>query len=505
MLEWDDFRARLPGPDVPLVEYDLKQLYALALYRRLLRRSFEAWCCHVLAPLGQRPARHHRLIIAKLEAVARGEIDRMMLFLPPGSAKSTYASVLFPAWWLAQKPHKSVIASSYGQDLAEGFGRRVRDLIGEHAPALQMSLQSDNKSAARWATSNGGQYIGAGVGGPITGRRADLVLIDDPVKGEAEAHSDTVRQSTWDWYQSNLYTRQKPGAAIVLIMTRWHPDDLAGRLLAAQEQGGDQWQTLRLPALADSNDDPLGRSHGEPLWPEWEDAQALARKRANVGPRVWGSLYQQDPKPDGSAFFDLTCVLQDGLPVAYPNKPDTVFAVLDTATKTGRSHDGTAVSFWAMTKGRGIPLVCLDWDIVQIEGALLETWLPTVFQRLEQFAVQAGALFGSVGVWIEDKASGMVLIQQAARRGWPVTQIDSKLTSLGKDERAISVSGYVYGQQVRLSRHAYEKTMSYKGASANHFLKQVFEFRIGIKDQEDDLLDTFTYAIAIALGNAEGY
>ena len=148
----------------------------------------------------------------------------------------------------------------------------------------------------------------------------------------------------------------------------------------------------------------------------------------------------------------------------------------------------------------------LDWDIVQIEGSLLETWLPTVFQNIEHWAAQTNASAGaSMGAWIEDKSSGMVLLQQCKRRGWPARPIESRLTSVGKDERAISVSGYVYRGLVKMTEHAYNKTVNYKGQTANHFRKQVNGFRVGIKDQQDDLADAFCYAVALALGNSEGF
>ena len=235
-------------------------------------------------------------------------------------------------------------------------------------------------------------------------------------------------------------------------------------------------------------------------------------------------VYQQEYLAEfvdwsGAAFFTRDSLLRNGQPIEMPNRCECVFAVIDSATKTGKEHDGTAVTFFAVIKNAlrlvdaegNLPtpyaLVVIDWDITQIEGALLETWLPTVFQRLEELARECSAVMGSLGAFIEDKASGMVLLQQAARRGWPAHPIESELTALGKDERAISVSGYVYRGMVKISRLAYEKTKVYKETSRNHFLGQVVGFRIGDKaaTRQDDLLDTFCYGIAIALGNAEGF
>ena len=482
--------------------------------RERARGSLEEWCKIALEPFGERPERHHQLLIRELEDVASGKIDRLMVLMPPGSAKSTYASKLFPAWLFAKHPRATVIAASHTAELAEKFGRHVRNYVDQYSEILGYGLSPDRKAAGQWETSKGGEYFAAGVGGSITGRRADFALIDDPVKSREEAESPTIREKIWDWYRSDLYTRLKPGAAIVLIQTRWHEEDLGGKLLAEMENGGDQWRVLKLPALATANDDPLGRPPGAPLWPEWENAEAIARKRSALGERDFGALFQQDPRPSGTSFFDQNNilserVLDDGSRVYEPVEPPApltaVFAVIDTAIKTGTKHDGTAVTYFGIRKFAKAELFILDWDIVQIEGALLEEWLPSVSRHLEGMAVQYRALGGSLGAWIEDKASGTILLQQAPRRGLDARSIDSKLTAMGKDERAISVSGYVQTKMVKISPYAFNKTMIYKGRSGNHFLMQVFRFQIGVKDQADDLLDTFTYGISLALGDSKGF
>lgn len=222
--------------------------------------------------------------------------------MPPGSAKSTYASVLFPPWHYAQEPEHCVIAASHTQELAEKWGRRVRNLLGQHSLILGVALSSDSQAAGRWETASGGEYFSAGVGGSITGRRADLVVIDDPVRSREDADSETIRDKTWDWYKSDLYTRLKPNARIILIQTRWHEDDLAGRLLAEMAAGGDRWDVVSLPAIAESND-ALGRNVGEALWPEWEGLGELERKKRAVGPRDWIALYQQRPAPEEGDYF----------------------------------------------------------------------------------------------------------------------------------------------------------------------------------------------------------
>lgn len=268
------------------------------MQRRSIRRSLTDWCRFA----GFEPARHHRLLIGKLEAVTRGDVDRLAVFMPPGAAKSTYASILFTPWYLGNYPDHCVIAASHTAELAEKWGRRVRNLVSEHHLVLGAGLAPDSQAAGRWETDHGGEYFAAGIGGAIAGRRADLVVIDDPVRSREDADSETVREKVWDWYKSDLYTRLKPGGRIVLIQTRWHEDDLAGRLLADMETGGDQWEVISLPAIAEG-DDPLGRSAGEPLWPEWEGKAELDRKRRAVGPRDWSALYQQRPAPEDGDYF----------------------------------------------------------------------------------------------------------------------------------------------------------------------------------------------------------
>lgn len=220
-------------------------------------------------------------------------------------------------------------------------------------------------------------------------------------------------------------------------------------------------------------------------------------------------VYQQEYLAEfvdwsGSAFFAITSLMdEEGTFADYPARSDVVFAVVDSATKTGREHDGTAVTYFCLQRNPRKRLFILDWDIVQVEGSLLINWLPLIFSNCERLAEECGAREGSAGVFIEDKASGMILIKQAERAGLNVHAIDSKLTSLGKDERAINVSGYVFQKMVTLTDAANDKIVNYKGQSANHFRKQVIGYRVGQKDEDDDLLDTFTYGIALGHGNQD--
>jgi predicted phage terminase large subunit-like protein len=321
--------------------------------------TLQDWARTVLAPSGQVPARHHLEILKDLTGLAEGGCDRLMLLMPPGSAKSTYASVIFPPWWFLRHPTSAVIVACHTEALAWHFGRRVRRLVGEHADVLGYGLTRDDRAAGRFSTTAGGQYFAAGVRGPITGRRADLVLVDDPIKSHAEADSATLRDGLWDWWQSELLTRLKPGGRVVLVMTRWHEDDLGGRLLATDEAS---WRVIRLPALAEAND-PLGRPAGAPLWPEWEDAAALARKRLAVGPRVWSALYQQNPQPVDGLLFQTGRV---GLLDAVPDVTRTVRAWDLAATAVGRGRDPDWTVGLKLARNDSGQFIVLD--IVRLRG-----------------------------------------------------------------------------------------------------------------------------------------
>ena len=241
--------------------------------------------------------------MAKLIRVARGEINRLMVFMPPGSAKSTYCSVLFPPWYLARHEDHAILAASHTTELAEKWGRRVRNLIVEYGPDLEIEASDDNQAAGRWSLKTGGEYYAAGVGVGIAGFRADLAIIDDPVRNREDADSALVREKTWDWYKSDLSTRMKPGGRIILIQTRWHEDDLAGRLLLDMQRGGDQWDVLELPAIAEDGD-ALGRASGQVLWDDaYGYGNFIRHEHATQSARNWSALYQQQPAPEEGTQF----------------------------------------------------------------------------------------------------------------------------------------------------------------------------------------------------------
>jgi len=250
----------------------------------------------------------------------------------------------------------------------------------------------------------------------------------------------------------------------------------------------------------------------------WHEVHAPTSANPHLDPEVVEKLkdeypplvYQQEYLAEfvdwkGSAFFSEDSLLQDGHPVPYPERCDQVFAIIDTALKDGIEHDGTAVIYYARNKFHGTPLVILDWEILQIEGSLLMNWLPSVNMRLEELAVLTKARQGNMGAWIEDKASGIVLLQQARRAGMNASPIPEAMTAAGKEGRCLSVSGYVFQGLVKASDYAWNKVINYKGQTRNHMTSQVCGFRMGQKDGPRDLLDCFTYGCAIALGDHKGY
>lgn len=307
------------------------------LLRRQARLSLNQF---IRATIGLEPARHHRYINDKLEAVLRGDIKRLMLFMPPGSAKSTYASIGFPAFALGRYPTRSILASSHTTELAERFGRRVRNLISstEYARVFQTRISHDSHAAGRWATSSGGEYYAAGVGSAIAGFRADIGIIDDPIAGREQADSERDREKIWAWYKDDFWPRLKPDAAVLLIMQRWHEDDLAGRILKDDSEGGEHWDIVSIPMEA-TEGDVLGREPGSMLWPEWFKPEMV--EQAKRDPRTWLALYQQRPRPETGGEFKKAWLCHYKTPPPL-TRLNTVILV-DPASQKKASSDYTAM------------------------------------------------------------------------------------------------------------------------------------------------------------------
>jgi predicted phage terminase large subunit-like protein len=422
------------------------------------------WAEWVIAQSGQVPASHHLLLLEKLDAVARGDIDRLMVLMPPGSAKSTYASLIFPAFWLAAHPATSVIATSHTASLAGNFSRQVRQLIRDYGNQLSYRLVAGEQAADHWRTSQRGEYFAAGVRGPLTGRRADIVIIDDPIKSHADADSPTLRERLWDWYRSDLTTRLKPRGRIVLIMTRWREDDLAGRLLA---QNPAEWHVLRLPAFAEE-DDPLNRKLGAALWPEWEDEAALLRKRNIHGERIWSTLYQQSPRAIEGSLFKTNHI--DVLDTAPITDGDTVVRAWDlaaTASTGDNDPDWTVGVKLARDRvGRFIIL-----DVVRLRGT------PHAVQTAIVEAARIDGRAVLIGLPEDPGQAGkhQVLYLTRELAGY---RIRSSRESGAKITRAGPVASQVEARNFAMVRGTW-----------NHaFLDELHEFPFGRKDDQVDAL-----------------
>jgi predicted phage terminase large subunit-like protein len=265
-----------------------------------------------LAPVETGVAAHHALIMRVMQGVFGGTIPRAMLFLPPGSAKSSYGSVVFPAWAMGKRPGFKVILASYGSDLAKKHGRRARQIVRSHKfqNVFATSISADTGAADFWALENGSEYMAGGILSGITGNRCQLLLIDDPVKGREEADSETIQKKTWEAYQDDLRTRLVPGGSEIIIQTRWSENDLSGKILPEDYDGqtglikcrdGRDWYVVCLPAQCERSDDPLGRNVGEYLWPEWFTEEHFEGFKAQS--RTWSALFQQRPDPPEGTFF----------------------------------------------------------------------------------------------------------------------------------------------------------------------------------------------------------
>ena len=357
-----------------------------------------------------------------------------MVFMPPGSGKSIYSSVLFPAWFVGLNQQKNIIAASYAQELADKFGRRVRAVVREPhwRSVFDTGLSEVSQAASRWALESGAEYYGVGVMGAVTGFRADLGLIDDPVKGRDEAESETIRNRTWDWYKSDFWTRLKPGASIILVTTRWHADDLAGRLLAYAEAGGEKWDVLSLPMLAEPGD-AMGRVEGEPLWPEWFTEDMI--EQAKRDSRTWSALYQQRPAPAEGGIFKSHWFRR------YTQSQETYDQIVqswDTANKASELNDPSCCTTWGIRPD--------GYDLLQVLVKRLE------YPDLKNLVVKQAEAFGANAVLIEDKASGQQLLQDLKRS--TTLPLIGIMPNKDKITRASAVSAMVEAGKVSLPTHA---------------------------------------------------
>ena len=378
-------------------------------------------------PEYQTPA-HIQLLAHKLEEVERGNIKRLAIFMPPRHGKSQLTSQFFPAWYLGRNPSKFVIATTYAQDLADDFGRSVRNQIQDedyNRIFTDCTLSKDSSSVRRFHTTGSGVYYAVGAGGAITGRGAHLLLIDDPIKGREDADSDAMRSNLIDWYRSTAYSRLMPGGSIILIQTRWHEDDLAGWIL--RETSHEPWEVIELPAVLDEKASKiLKRPKGQALWPEAYDKKRLEEIKKTAGSREWNSLYMQRPSAEEGNI--LKRYWWKEWKEDNPPECNYILQSWDTAYTVKSTSDYSAVTTWGIFEHNGIQNAILL-------SARRERW---EFPELKSEAINLYNEFKPDVVLIEAKASGWSLIQELQRAGIPITPFNPKKAD--KKTRAHSVT-----------------------------------------------------------------
>lgn len=432
-----------------------------------------------------RAGRVHRFMAQQLEAVERGQVRRLMLFLPPRTGK-TELLIRWLAWALGRHPDWPMLYTSYGADLSWDKSREARAIVDseEYASifgklstiADPVELASDSRSVERWriAGHRGGMQA-QGVGGPLTGKGGRLIVVDDPVKNREEADSPTYRRRTWNWYTSTLRTRLEPDGVIVLCMTRWHEDDLAGRLLklADEDPQADQWLVVSLPALA-LKGDPLGRQPGEALDPDRYTAAELLRTKASIGERDWGALYDQAPRRDEGNVFKAAWLSYDA------SLPQMAYECVawDTAFEEKQSSDYSA----AVWVGRGVDGRLFLRPLLNERLAFPE--LTTAATAMLHRLPQAEHL-------VEGKASGKSLRQQLRAAGLPLIEVPAQGDKVA---RAHAITRYFEAGMVRIV-----------GTPETSPLVDQLEGQLLAFPQaaHDDLVDAMVYGIMRCVGMIE--
>jgi predicted phage terminase large subunit-like protein len=370
--------------------------------------------------------KHHSKMASAFERVASGECKRLIINMPPRHTKSEFASYLLPAWFLGQFPHKKVIQTSHTAELAVGFGRKVRNLVDTEAYQNlfpELHLQSDSKAAGRWNTSKGGDYFAIGVGGAVTGKGADLLIIDDPHSEQEAALAETspeIYDKTYEWYTSGPRQRLQPGGAIVVVMTRWSLRDLTAKVLKSSAQrGGDEWEVIEFPAILPS---------GNALWPEFWALEELAALRSELPNSKWMAQYQQQPTSEQSAI-----VKREWWKTWEEDEPPPVnFIVMswDTAFEKTNRSDYSAMTVWGIFYAEG------EDGVERPNLILLNAFRDRMeFPTLKKVAIEKYDEWQPDSIIVEKKASGSPLIYEMRAMGIPVqeftpTKGNDKITRL---------------------------------------------------------------------------
>lgn len=402
----------------------IAQQYQDAILREKAQNSFMAFV-KAMWP-GFIHGRHHAVMAKKFEDIAAGKLKRLIINMPPRHTKSEFASYLLPAWFLGKYPGKKIIQTSNTAELAVGFGRKVRNLVDGETYAKvfpNVSLRHDSKAAGRWSTNANGEYFAIGVGGTVTGKGADLLIIDDPhseQEAALAANDPAVYDKVYEWYSSGPRQRLQPGGSIVIVMTRWGKRDLTGQVIKASAQrGGDEWQVIEFPAILPS---------GNPLWPEFWSLNELSSLKEELPHPKWQAQYQQDPTSEGSAI-----VKREWWKIWEEDSPphvDMIIQAWDTAFEKNSRADYSACTTWGVFHHPD------DTGKDQANLILLNAFRDRLeFPELKKRVLEQYKEWNPDGLIIEKKASGAPLIYELRAMGVPVqeftpTKGNDKITRL---------------------------------------------------------------------------
>mgnify|MGYP003131863522 FL=1 len=392
-----------------LPEEVLKEMLMLEEQRQRLelrdtaKDNFMEYVMHVYD--GFIVGRHHKIISEKLERIASGDLKRLIVNMPPRHSKSEFASYLMPSWFLGRNPKLKIIQATMNTELAVRFGRKVRDLIADpvyHEIFPDTDLKQDSQAAGRWETSAGGEYFAAGVGAAMTGRGADLLIIDDP-HSEQDALSSSAYDNTYEWYTSGPRQRLQPGGSIIIVQTRWSKKDLTGRLLQSQaaDMMADQWEVVEFPAIMPS---------GEPLWPEFWEKDELLKVKASLSLGKWNAQWQQNPVSEETAVIKREWWNEweeDDIP-----QLEYVIQSYDTAYSKKETADYSAITTWGVFEPYGNG----DQHLILMD-AKRGRWS---FPELKQVAQEENEYWEPDMMLIEAKASGTPLADEMRLLNLPV-------------------------------------------------------------------------------------
>jgi len=413
--------------------------------------------------------RHHAKMADAFERVARGECKRLIINMPPRHTKSEFASYLLPAWFLGKYPHKKIIQCSHTAELAVGFGRKVRNLVDTDAYKAifpDLALASDSKAAGRWNTNKQGDYFAIGIGGAVTGKGADVLIIDDPHSEQeaalAEVNPD-IYDKTYEWYTSGPRQRLQPGGSIVIVMTRWSKRDLTGQILkdAAANESIGEWEVIEFPAILPSNN---------PLWPEFWSVDELLKVKRDVPNSKWMAQYQQNPISESAAIIKREW--WKTWERETPPQCDFILQSWDTAFEKTQRADYSAQTTW------GVFYHPDDNGIEQANIILLNAARDRVeFPTLKQWAIDEYKEWDPDSVIIEKKASGAPLIYELRAMGIPVqeftpTRGNDKISRLNS-VADIFASGRVWAPATRWAEEVIDEVAEFPAGSHDDFVDTV--------------------------------